>query len=946
MRAGSLKSENREVYRGKLGIIQVPNDLTPAALPPNLVPDLVVTIQPGEMVFNTPAPLSLPNLAGMDLWSINPETGDFDKVGVGRVSEDGTVVETIEGGIINSSWHFFTPPPDEPLDPELILLNLAPECDDCLETGILTSEVELHSGAVIETHELVPYQSLGVSRGLTLTYDSLRADPRPILHFGYENVERSRLAPGFEDKLRLLASLTVHGEDFEYEVPGFAGGEYGLQGGEHFWSLTPGSGPVSAALQADLSHLPSGNYPYSLTSGIRLFVRNQFNGSSSTTTGKLLHINGIESAFGSGWSLAGLLNLVENEDGSVLLIDGDGSELLFEAPSTEGDTYRAPAGAFSILEKLQNGAFRLTEKDKTVQLFNANNQLASVTDSDGNVTQYVYNKDGQISQIIDPVGLKTTFTYTSGKVTAITDPAQRVTQLKYDEFGNLISITDPDNSTSTWEYDNLHHMVAEVDQRGNREETVYNFAGRAVGATRKDGSVVRVNPVQTQGLYSPEATINPLSSPVARTTNDAVSSYANGNGNVRVTELDQAGQLVNARDGEGVLPSVARNEANLVTSRTDGRGFVTTYKYDEQGNVLQVQDRIKGGSERVFFDDFESGASSSWSDSRIDSSYPNVFTQFSGRFNHGSQTLTLATIPGETYTLEWDLYLLDSWDGSHSLYGPDYFNIDIDEKQVFHETFTNFPEQNFPQTFTESPYEIGSYGLTSYYRDSIYRDIQLTFTAQNATTTIRFSDELNFVESVSLGLADETWGIDNVEVKRLFTSNSILTERTYTYDPTFNQVTSVIDELGRVTLNEIDPENGNLLSVTRVVGEIGSDDDVITRYTYTNSGLMDTETDPLGRVMDYDYDQFGRLIQVTVAEGTSAEAIQRYEYDLAGNLTAVIDGNGNRSSYEYDKRNRLVKTTFADGEVQKIEYDSAGNQVATVDENGNRTQYTYNAVKS
>ncbi len=376
------------------------------------------------------------------------------------------------------------------------------------------------------------------------------------------------------------------------------------------------------------------------------------------------------------------------------------------------------------------------------------------------------------------------------------------------------------------------------------------------------------------------------------------------------------------------------------------RGFVTTYKYDEQGNVLQVQDRIKGGSERVFFDDFESGASSSWSDSRIDSSYPNVFTQFSGRFNHGSQTLTLATIPGETYTLEWDLYLLDSWDGSHSLYGPDYFNIDIDGKQVFHETFTNFPEQNFPQTFTESPYEIGSYGLTSYYRDSIYRDIQLTFTAQNATTTIRFSDELNFVESVSLGLADETWGIDNVEVKRLFTSNSILTERTYTYDPTFNQVTSVIDELGRVTLNEIDPENGNLLSVTRVVGEIGSDDDVITRYTYTNSGLMDTETDPLGRVMDYDYDQFGRLIQVTVAEGTSAEAIQRYEYDLAGNLTAVIDGNGNRSSYEYDKRNRLVKTTFADGEVQKIEYDSAGNQVATVDENGNRTQYTYNAVKS
>lgn len=513
VRAGSLENENGELFTGKLGITQVPNDLTPAALPPNLVPDLVVTIQPGEMVFNTPAPLSLPNLAGyapntiMDLWSINPETGDFDKVGVGRVSEDGTVVETIEGGIINSSWHFFTPPPEEPNDPEKDPRNPDPRCNECTQRGGLNSEVELHSGAVIETYELVPYQSLGRSRGLTLTYDSLRADPRPIVHFGYENVQ-------FNPNRRLVGSLKITKGEFSYEVPGYTGSQFGLRGGEHFWSIPEGGGNIDVALQANLSNLPSGEYQYELTQGLRLFTGELFAGSSTTTTGKILHINSIESAFGSGWSLAGLVELVENEDGSVLLIDGDGSELLFAAPEREEGAYIAPAGAFSTLEKLQNGTFRLTEKDKTVQLFNANNQLSSVTDSDGNETQYVYDENGQISQIIDPVGLKTTFTYTGGKVTAITDPAGRVTQLKYDEVGNLISVTDPDNSTRTWEYDHLHHMVAEVDQRGNREKAVYNFAGRAVEATRKDGSVVRVNPVQTQGLYAPEATINPLSSPV------------------------------------------------------------------------------------------------------------------------------------------------------------------------------------------------------------------------------------------------------------------------------------------------------------------------------------------------------------------------------------------------------------------------------------------------
>lgn len=61
---------------------------------------------------------------------------------------------------------------------------------------------------------------------------------------------------------------------------------------------------------------------------------------------------------------------------------------------------------------------------------------------------------------------------------------------------------------------------------------------------------------------------------------------------MRATELDQAGQLVNARDGEGVLPSVARDEDNLVMSRTDGRGKLTKYTYDENGNVLTIRDEV------------------------------------------------------------------------------------------------------------------------------------------------------------------------------------------------------------------------------------------------------------------------------------------------------------------------------------------------------------------
>ncbi len=49
--AGSLIDGDGNMFTGALSITEVPTELTPAALPDNLSPDLVVTIQPGEMVF-------------------------------------------------------------------------------------------------------------------------------------------------------------------------------------------------------------------------------------------------------------------------------------------------------------------------------------------------------------------------------------------------------------------------------------------------------------------------------------------------------------------------------------------------------------------------------------------------------------------------------------------------------------------------------------------------------------------------------------------------------------------------------------------------------------------------------------------------------------------------------------------------------------------------------
>ncbi|MCU0720662.1 MAG: Ig-like domain-containing protein [Pirellula sp.] len=62
--ASTLMNQQGTPFTGVLSITDVPVALTPAALPDGLIPDIVVTIQPVEMVFTRPTPPSLPNEGG------------------------------------------------------------------------------------------------------------------------------------------------------------------------------------------------------------------------------------------------------------------------------------------------------------------------------------------------------------------------------------------------------------------------------------------------------------------------------------------------------------------------------------------------------------------------------------------------------------------------------------------------------------------------------------------------------------------------------------------------------------------------------------------------------------------------------------------------------------------------------------------------------------------
>lgn len=121
-----------------------------------------------------------------------------------------------------------------------------------------------------------------------------------------------------------------------------------------------------------------------------------------------------------------------------------------------------------------------------------------------------------------------------------------------------------------------------------------------------------------------------------------------------------------------------------------------------------------------------------------------------------STSLYLNTTPGSTYTLKFDLLLTDSWDGDHSSYGHDAFEVHANGTMVFREYFSH---HEFPslQSYPYAPDATGNWGWGGYY-DGRYNDVTVTFVATGDETVLKFIGDANE------DYTNEGWGLIAVEV--------------------------------------------------------------------------------------------------------------------------------------------------------------------------------------
>ena len=134
-------------------------------------------------------------------------------------------------------------------------------------------------------------------------------------------------------------------------------------------------------------------------------------GSTVTYSGTATLINQSSSAFGDGWTLDGLEQIIPASGGVILSEGGWGASLWFSgSPGSGGGTYTTPAGDFSTLVKNGDGSYTRT-----------------LPTGD----EVTFNSGGYETATIDLNGLHTTSGYTSNRLTTITDPYNEIVTLSY-----------------------------------------------------------------------------------------------------------------------------------------------------------------------------------------------------------------------------------------------------------------------------------------------------------------------------------------------------------------------------------------------------------------------------------------------------------------------------------------------------------------------------------
>ena len=585
--------------------------------------------------------------------------------------------------------------------------------------------------------------------------------------------------------------------------------------------------------------------------------------------------------------------------GNVTVRAENSSSVTFTAV---GGNYVPPAWVLASLVKNGDGTFTYSRMDQMHLTFSAAGQLTKETERNGYATTFAYTS-GKLSSVTEPAGRQLLFTYgTNGLLSKVTDPASRSVSFLYDTSGNLTSATDVATGVTTFTYDPNHLLLTMTDPRHGVTTNTYDPQGRVL--TQKD----QLNRVTTFS-YVPSGTT--ITDPKGNVT---VDTYENN-------------KLVSRTQGAGTLQAVTWTYGYDVStfgrnSVTDPNGHVTSSSYDARGNLLSSTDALQ----RVTSYTYDSLNDPLTVTDPLKVATTNTYDA-SGNLLSTARPLT-GTSQTATTTYSYD-----------PLKPGDMIKMtdpDVKVWQYAYDTYGNRSKTIDPLTDT-----------TTFAYDTVGRMTSRVSPKGNvkggkpATYTTKYTDNpFGDVLTVTDPLAHVT--TNQYDANRNLTSvkDADSNTTTYVYDAA-NQQTQVTRADSTTQITDYNPDG-------TVLDQKDGKNNAILTYGYDSLARVSTSTDALGNVTSYSYDGAGNRLTQQDPGGnclaTPAVGCTSFGYDVANQLKSIIYSDNvtpNVSNITYDADGQRTGITDGTG-TSTWAWDSLHRLTSYTNGVGAQVQYAYN----
>ncbi|WP_297957826.1 polymorphic toxin-type HINT domain-containing protein [uncultured Ruminococcus sp.] len=669
----------------------------------------------------------------------------------------------------------------------------------------------------------------------------------------------------------------------------------------------------------------------------------------------------------------------------------DGSRLLKKVTYDYDEDY-AIVGNHTVVDGVEY--VDRSEYYKNAEGKNKYDEIKKATDVSGNVTEYEYDSNGNITKTINPDGTYTLTRYNDKNMPVLEiDEAKDITIYEYDAKGvNVIkesrSITPVANAydmaadsfdLSTFDlsgyavttYDYYEHsedqgaavaglIRAVTDPEGNVTEYTYNSLGLAETTVTKDSSgniLGKLSYTYNDALQPSEIKeyVDIANDVYTRTEYEydqlnnvtGILSYGTGTEPVIAAyEYDALGRKTaeftpNYAADRSAGSTYTYNRGNLPTMIKDAAGNVSYFEYDVYGNLIQTVNP-DGTISITEYDALQRETATYFKDGA--SSPRQIITK--NEYEYTDADYHIYTSLDESYTRRL-----------HGLRERSYAYITA-EKQVISETLQDFRGNTVSESVNGKVKKTSSY----------YADGSLARETDALGNTVKY--EYGFLGGLTKTYTpfttDEDGNIRYAVSEVQYDKNGNVTK---TIDPAGEQDSDT--EKFLITENKYDGA-GKLIEVKLVDPQSNSEN--ITRYTYDNAGNvkkrytgLSSENDTDYLLTEYEYDEYLRAVRTTDSTGYNSGTT---EYDLNGNVIRSTDPNGNITVNTYDALDRLVRSETTNGSdpddsvvtqyrfdklgrnilsqvgdaVTVYEYDKMGRVVSETDGNGNFKGYFYTGI--